>query len=164
MNSYSAKEIVQIGIEIEKNGEAFYRAAADGAESPEVRTLFADLAGWEMNHVSIFQSIGDEIQNETPLTTEMDENDLAVQYLKATADSHIFVKNKNMEKLAHNCKSEMEALEMALTFEKDSVLLYTAMTSTMKDRSGSEKKAIEKMTREEMKHVSIIQEQIQKMM
>jgi len=42
-------------------------------------------------------------------------------HIKATAESHVFIKNKDIAGLASRVKTPGEALELALPFEKDSV-------------------------------------------
>ena len=39
-------------------------------------------------------------------------------YLKATADSHVFIRNKDIRELASKCKTPIEALDLAVGFEK----------------------------------------------
>ena len=39
-----AADVTEMAMELEKNGEAFYRAVAKKATSPDVQALFDDLA------------------------------------------------------------------------------------------------------------------------
>ena len=75
-------------------------------------------------------------------------------YLKAAADSHIFVANKEISALVANAKSPLDILHMALSFEKDSVVLYTTMKNMVPDHLG--KKDLEKIINEEITHISFI--------
>jgi len=53
-----------------------------------------------------------------------DPNQELYLYLKATADSHVFIKNRDIPHLASTCKTPLEALDLAIAFEKDSVVFY----------------------------------------
>ena len=45
-------------------------------------------------------------------------------YLRTMAESHVFVKNKDISGLASRCKTPAEALDLAIAFEKDSIVFY----------------------------------------
>jgi rubrerythrin len=79
-------------------------------------------------------------------------------YLKAAADSHIFVANKEISALLANAKSPLDILHMALSFEKDSVVLYTTMKNMVPEHLG--KKDLEKIIDEEIVHISFITRKI----
>ena len=49
---FAASDIVEIGIQIEKNGRDFYSAAADKSKDPKIKEIFRYLAGEEEKHIS----------------------------------------------------------------------------------------------------------------
>ena len=133
---FTADEIFGIGIEIEKNGRKFYAAAASEAAGVPINKLLHELALWENRHVEVFTGLRNKLPAQAKNENLYDPNDEIALYLKATADSHVFVKNTNMEALAADCKTGADILNMALSFEKDSVVFYASVREAVADGSG----------------------------
>jgi Uncharacterized conserved protein len=151
---YNAEEIYQMGVEIEKNGLAFYTAAAKSVKSPEVRKLCEELGQWESKHVALFETLKAQLPEAARRETSYDPNNELGLYLKAAADSHIFIANREISSLVANAKSPLDILNLALSFEKDSVVLYTTMKNMVPEHLG--KKSLEKIIDEEIMHISFI--------
>ena len=56
-NIFSGSEIVQIGIQIEKNGRDFYNALEKQSTSNKSKEIFRYLAGEEEKHIKVFEEI-----------------------------------------------------------------------------------------------------------
>jgi rubrerythrin len=136
---YNAEEIFQMGVEIEKNGLAFYNAAAKAAKNEEAKKLCIELGAWEARHVTLFETLKAQLPASAGHEPVYDPDDELGLYLKAAADSHIFVGKQEITSLVENAKSALEILELALTFEKDSVVLYTTMKSMVPERLGKKR-------------------------
>ena len=50
-------ELPDVGRQLEKSGEAYYRAVAEKMESARVKALFEDLAEQEVMHYRVFASL-----------------------------------------------------------------------------------------------------------
>jgi rubrerythrin len=155
---YNAYEIYQMGIEIEKNGKRFYATCAQSAENPLVRKLCQELSQWETQHVAIFQKLQNDLPASACKEITFDPDNELGMYLKAAADSHIFAVNADIDALTSKLKTASDILGMALTFEKDSVVLYVSMQRLVPESLG--KKNLEKIIDEELKHISIITRQM----
>jgi rubrerythrin len=155
---YNAEEIYQMGVEIEKNGLAFYAAAAQSVKNADVKKLCEELGQWEGKHVALFEALKAKLPEAARQETSYDPNNELGMYLKAAADSHIFVANKEITALVANAKSPLDILHMALSFEKDSVVLYTTMKNMVPEHLG--KKDLEKIIDEEIMHISFITRKI----
>ena len=156
--NFNANEIFQIGVEIEKNGKAFYQAAAKSAKTPEVKKLFEELSRWESGHIAIFESLKNKLAESAREETAFDPDNEALLYLKAAADTHVFGQNANAEALAGECKTALAALKMALNFEKDSVVVYANMRNLVPEKLG--KPDIDKLLNEELQHISMLNDKI----
>ncbi|MBN1983055.1 MAG: ferritin family protein [Chitinivibrionales bacterium] len=157
---YSAEEIYDIGIQIEINGREFYKSAAKKTADPDTKRLCNDLGNWEEKHVEIFERLKEEFcSNEKDALLDLDQQQYL--YLKATADNHIFLKTLDIAALVAQCKNPVEILEMALKFEKDSVVLYLSMSDLVPEKLG--RSHIAELVNEELRHVYIIQEQISRL-
>jgi rubrerythrin len=155
---YSAFEIYEMGIEIEKNGKKFYSACAQSAESADVKKLCEELSQWETQHVAIFEKLQKDLPDSARRETTFDPDNELGMYLKAAADSHIFAVNTDIAALTSSLRTAGDILGMALSFEKDSVVLYASMLNMVPEHLG--KKTIEKIIEEELKHISIITRQM----
>lgn len=150
----SIDEVYQVGVEIEKNGRAFYQAAARATSDPEVKTLCEELAAWETKHVELFENLRRELPEGAREGAAFDPAAEERQYLKATADSHVFVANKEMSALVSRCTSSAALLDLAIQFEKDSVVFYSAMKQLLPpcDACGS----LDALIDEELRHIGIL--------
>ncbi len=152
--NFNASEVFEMGIEIEKNGKAFYDEAAKSTKDAGVRKVFADLAEWECQHIVIFEKLKASLVGRAQAAAVYDPYNEVQLYIKAAADSHIFLQNTNTKKLAAECKTSLEALQIALSFEKDSVVLYRAMEEMVPEDLGHAD--VSRIIREELKHIAII--------
>jgi rubrerythrin len=159
--SYSADEIYQIGVQIEKNGKRFYEVASQKAGEKAVKDLFESLSKWEDEHVRLFTALRANLPQGAREQVSYDPGNELQLYLKAAADSHIFRVDADIAGLASRCKTAQDALSMALTFEKDSVVLYATMKNIVPEHLG--RGQVEKILNEELKHVSIITAEMHKL-
>ncbi|MDD5678356.1 MAG: ferritin family protein [Kiritimatiellae bacterium] len=155
---FNADEIFQIGVEIERNGKAFYQAAAKSAQTSETKKLFEELAKWESGHIIVFETLKNKLAESARENTAFDPDNEALLYLKAAADTHVFGRNANAEALAEECKTTRAALKMALGFEKDSVVVYANMRNLVPEKLG--KPDIDKLLNEELQHISMLNDKI----
>ncbi len=149
---FNADEIFQIAEEIERNGAAFYRKAAEMFEQEGPKVTFLELADWEEEHLRTFTSMHSEITAEEAKPTTYDPEGQAEMYLQAFADGHVFdTKVKPADRLAGG-ESVPDILRMAIGLEKDSVAFYTGLKELVPARLGKDK--IEKIITEEMSHIT----------
>jgi len=152
--NFNAREIFDIGVQIEVNGKAFYEAAAKKVAETSMKDFFLELAAWENTHIKLFSELRDALPKTAGNSPVFDPNDEAAMYLQATADSHVFVKNKDMVGLVAGCKGPHDILELAMTFEKDSVVYYTTMKKVVPPNLGQDK--VDRLIDEEIKHISML--------
>lgn len=156
----TADEVFAIGLDIEKNGYAFYTAAAAGAAGHTIKILLTELAAWESKHIEIFRNLRKMLPPETKEANLFDPADELSLYLKATADNHVFILNSDMDKLVAACNAPAEILSLAMSFEKDSVVFYSSVREAV-DRQES-KAQIELLIHQELSHIGYITREMQK--
>jgi rubrerythrin len=149
--SFNADEIFQMGVLIETNGQKFYEAVAKSASDPPAQKLFLDLSRWESQHIELFKKLKQKLPESAKREDLFDPNQELSLYLKATADSHVFIKNRDMPHLASTCKTPLEALDLAIAFEKDSVVFYTTMKKLVPEHLGKDE--IDTLIDEEISHI-----------
>jgi rubrerythrin len=158
---YTAEEIYEIGLGIERNGKTFYEAAADTTTQGMVRDLFGNLGKWETGHIELLMRLKAGLPKTACEPRAFDpENELPL-YLKAASDSHIFKAGADIVGLVSRCKTAMDALSMALVFEKDSVVLYSTFFNLVPADSG--RTDVERILQEELKHVVYITNEMKKL-
>lgn len=145
---FSIQEIIEIAIEIEKNGAVFYHALAESADTARLRELFAYLAEEEKSHIARFQEI-----LESAGGYQISEAYYATQYMgymKALADERVFKRDISVAGVADRARSLREAIDIAIGFEKESILFLHEMWEIVRE---SDKKAIQKLLDEERDHL-----------
>ncbi|RPJ04041.1 MAG: hypothetical protein EHM36_11375 [Deltaproteobacteria bacterium] len=157
----NANEIFQIGARIEANGKLFYETAASQAQEGPAKRLFQELASWENQHIDLFEKLRLKLP-EVAKREELFDPDAELQaYIKATADSHVFVKNRDISALVSGLKTPLEILDLATVFEKDSVVFFTVMKRAVPEAYGKE--LIDALIIEEIKHMAILTREIEKL-
>jgi rubrerythrin len=141
-------DITELAMELEKSGEAFYRAVAEKADSQAVRDLFVDLADQEVMHYKVFKKLAQSIQDQPFMTDE--EWDRYQRYLESTVDSAFFEGPDKALSAAESVEDEQEAIGMAMRFEKETMLFFYDLRDVI-PATGQD--AIEKVIAEEKKHV-----------
>ncbi|MFU8855376.1 MAG: hypothetical protein ACNA8S_00055 [Deferrisomatales bacterium] len=147
-------EIYLVGVEIEKNGRAFYTAAAAATTDPEVRALCGELAAWEAKHVELFEELRRKLAPQASEGGAFDPADEEREYIRATADGHVFVKNRDIGGLVARCTSAAALLDLAIQFEKDSVVFYSAMKQLLPRAPG-----LDALIDEELRHIGLLTRQ-----
>lgn len=151
---FNADEILQIGVQIESNGQKFYETISQNTSDSSTQKIFLDLAKWESQHIELFKKWQTELLDSARRGDLFDPNQELHLYLKATADSHVFIRNKDIPELASKCKTPVEALELAVTFEKDSVVFYTSMKKLVPEHL--EKNQLDTLIDEEIRHIFML--------
>jgi rubrerythrin len=145
---FNAEEIFEMAEQIEKNGEAFYKAAAEGVSEQANKDFLLELAAMEVEHAVTFAKMKSELTAAEKEGTVFDPNGEAPLYLKALADTRVFFEKETDT-------SSMEAiLKDAITAEKDSIVFYLGMKDLVEEEQG--RKRIGAIIKEEMSHIRLL--------
>ncbi|MDD4782549.1 MAG: ferritin family protein [Syntrophaceticus sp.] len=152
ISMFSGEEIVEIALQIEKSGKEFYEKALDYAESDKVKEALVYLAKEEEEHTKTFSEIGKELKgNFKPNEQYVGEYG---DYVKSLVNSHIFNVSK-VEDLVKEIKNDKDILRFALSFEKDSIVIFQEFKNAA-NKQGAE--LLEKLINEEKGHIKKINE------
>lgn len=121
---FAGSEIVEIGIQIEKNGRDFYSTLAMNSNNPKVKEICKYLAEEEDKHIAAFQKIFDSVEKYEPASAYPGEY---FAYMNALASGYVFTQKEKGKIIAESIKSDKEALKRAIGFEKDSIVFYEGM-------------------------------------
>ncbi len=145
MSLLSPGEVIQFAVNIEENGQHFYRSFAEKLKSDDEKKIFNYLADEEAKHIQIFKAMLKKIEKFEPATSYPDEY---FGYLKAYSDTLIFTKDK-LEKEVAKITSGKEAADFGIRRELDSILYYQEAKSFVPKK---EKSIIDNVISEERKH------------
>jgi rubrerythrin len=149
--SFSADEVFEMAMDIEKNGEAYYRKALTLAKSADVKAVLTDLMEQEQHHYATFKGLRDKLPPRASLPTVADPESEEYLYLDALVKSRLFNTTREAEALAAKSGNEIEALKSALIFEKDTVLFFQTMKAMTDERLG--RGDIDRIIEEEHRHI-----------
>jgi rubrerythrin len=150
MSVYSVNEVIEMAVQIEHNGYAFYNEALKhkGLDASSQK-LLTTLRDQELNHEKTFLALRDEADVKG-LEMTMDW-ELISSYLKTIVESRLFTNETSAIKAATQAIDFNAILDAAINFEKDTLLYF----HTIKDAINSEKGkfAVAKIIHEEITHI-----------
>lgn len=153
-HKFNAREILEMAEQIERNGNAFYRKAAEDVEGDDIKKFLTDLADMEVSHEKLFIEMKNQLSDKEKEDVVFDPNDDTAQYIQALADARVFFKKEI------DTTSIVEVLKEAIVAEKDSIVFYLGMKDMVPAGNGKER--IDEVIREEMKHIQVITNQLKK--
>ncbi len=128
MNDPTLKQVLQLAVINEQNGERFYQGLAlRYRNDPEVHRIFKRLADDEAAHEAQFQKLMDAAEEDKPADRIYEQAD----YLRALSISKFFKKDafKDLDAI----KSPEDALVNALEFEKSTLFYYQGVAEVFGD-------------------------------
>lgn len=124
---FSMKDICDVAIQIEKNGEQVYRNAQAETNNDKLRKLLGWMADEENQHALWFAKLAEKeaapVQH--PQIEEMGEN-----LLKDSIGDQTFSLN---ETDLHQATTITQVIEQAIEFEKDTVIFYEMLREFIDD-------------------------------
>lgn len=145
MSTLSAQTVLQWAIEIERNGEAFYRTVAASSQDREIRNLLQDLAHQEQRHHRTFE----RMLSKAPAAPEDEASEDDRIYLETALADALIGPDKGMER-ARQAQTEEEAVRAAMAFEKDTLLFFYELAEAVPE---SQVQAVRAVIDEERDHL-----------
>ena len=143
---FSEREILEIAIRMEKNGENEYRRAMGTASDQALASLLEWMAAEEQEHGVFFSGLLEKLEtlSESPFGIEMDAT-----FLKdLIGGSALSLKSVDFAAV----DSVDDLLDIFVGFEEDSILFYRMILPMIED--GETRSQVEKIITEEKKHIS----------
>ncbi len=133
-NVFAGSEIIEMGIQIEKNGKDFYDTVIAQTKDEKAKNIFKYLAGEEEKHIVTFQKILDSVHKYEPPESYPGEY---FAYMKALASEYIFTQKDKGREIAKSAKSDKEVVRLGMKFEKDSIIFYEGMKKVVPEGQGN---------------------------
>lgn len=145
---FNADDVFEMAEQIERNGAAFYRKAAESVSDPDARQFLVDLAIMEDNHEKTFSSMRNRLSEAEKTQTVFDPQNEAAAYLKALADTRVFFEKEI------DTTSMQAILKAAILAEKDSIVFYLGMKDLVPEGLGQTH--LDGIIKEEMSHIKLL--------
>jgi rubrerythrin len=137
-----------MALQIEANGEAFYEAAAERSDDPEMAALFEDLAARERRHYEVFEEMAEAV-GPPPEPSGEAIGDYA-SFLQVALDNAIFGGPDKALRMAEEASNRDAALRAAMGLEKDTMLFYYDLREMVDD---ADQATITDIINEEKQHL-----------
>lgn len=146
---FSIKEILDLAVQIEKNGEATYRAAARGTTHPVLAPLLEWMADEEARHAAWFAEKAREAADtfRTPVLEELNQGLLT----QLVAGQSFSLKDADFTRM----QTVAQLLAVSVGFEEDTVLFYEMLKPFIEDPATLEQ--LEAIIAEENRHIEKLQ-------
>lgn len=150
---FNADEILKIAENIEKNGTAYYKKAAELSEDPEAVKVFKRLAAMESEHAVTFGKMIASLEKGSgadyaPVDTTGDED----AYLKSIASTYLFDNSGNPLEDLNETPDPANIIRFAIRKEQESISFYLLMKESVPPALGQE--WIDAIVCEETSHIS----------
>lgn len=152
---FSALELFDLAIETERNGCAFYAAAAAAATDAAVQRTMAGLGRAEAEHEKMFVRLRDAaspaaapvVLNETYAGEQM-------EYMLALLRARVLRDEATALQVVADMQSDDAALDFAIAFEKDTILFMQQMRELIPE---SDRESVAVLIQQEFSHVRLLQ-------
>lgn len=147
---FSAREVLDIAIQIERNGEKIYRDAVAVVSDESLCSTLKWMAEEERSHAGWFAELKDGLQEENG------RNLMAEAFGRELFDDVLKNRSFSLEEVDFSqIEHRQQLLETFIEFEKDSVLFYQVLQPFVRDAETSQK--LEMIISEERRHIEMLQ-------
>ena len=144
---FSGSEIIEVAVQIERNGYSFYKTLANSLNDKDIKELFTNLADEEKEHIKSFQSLYESFKDYKP---DIADDEEYYDYVNMLASMNVFTKKEGMDEVLSKIKDKKDALNMAIQFEKDSIIFFAEIKGLVRE---SERDAVEDLICQEQRHL-----------
>jgi rubrerythrin len=148
----NAEEILEVACQMERNGAAFYRRAAERVDDPASKKLLLELADFEDQHESMFSDMRADAEVLDKLLG--DPGSEASKYLQALAGGHVFSEAENPAARIKDNMSPQDIFKVAIELEIAAVVFYQGIREVFTEDARRSK--LDALVHEEMRHVTVL--------
>lgn len=146
---FQIREIIDLAIQIEKNGERIYRNALQLVSNPSLSSLLQKLADEEVQHIEWFSNLKQRINS------TIDDPQLEAMG-KSILNSILGNQAFSLEDVDFSKIMRIDdLLKVAIEFERDTVLFYEMIRPLIDDAGASDH--LNKIIEEENQHIQTFQ-------
>jgi len=146
-NLLNVSEVIEFAIYIETNGYKFYVETMKKFNDKKLMELFQFLADEEFKHETTFKQLLKQTGTFTPPESYAGEYEA---YMKDFLKTHALSNDEALKEKLDSIKTTDDAVQVALDFEKDSIVLFSMLKKYIEDKN---KPFVEKIIQEEITHI-----------
>ncbi|MBN1848695.1 MAG: ferritin family protein [Deltaproteobacteria bacterium] len=151
---FTFREIIDLAIRIEQNGEKTYRKAQNEVLNPLLTPTLKRLADDEKEHIKWFEEFRDRVGGQA---VQSGLEEMGKSLLQGVLGDQAFsIQEADFSKI----DDLQTLLELSLEFEKDTILFYEMLSAFVTDQNTI--KQLEIIIQEEKNHVRILGEWLNK--
>ena len=147
---FSIREIFDLAVRIEENGEKFYREALKGISVLSIRSLIEWLADEEVKHKEWFLNRRNTVKAKTD---NIQMEDMGSRILKEIMGDQTF-SLKEVDVGTINTLGDLIAI--AIEFERDTVLFFEMLSALVDDKTTTE--GLAEIIEEENRHIALLED------
>jgi rubrerythrin len=147
---FSSADIIDLAIQIEKNGEKVYRDALEVVQNQAIASILRWLADEEVEHAAWFSELKQAVRK-VPVDRRLEDMGRDILH-GILGDASFSLKEADFSKLG----GIENLLKLAIEFERDTVLFFEMFESFVEDRESLEH--LNKIIEEEQRHIEVLQE------
>lgn len=153
MFTCNPSELMELAIQIEKNGYNYYTKMLKQAKDEGVIKIFTYLAKEEKQHIDDFKKLRDSIAEPAYEIADEYNSPEMETYLKAMFDGRVFPNLESLDEIANEITNDEEAIRHALSFEKDTIVFFSEILN-MLGEDEENKSVIKELIRQEKIHIA----------
>lgn len=154
MISFNADEVYEMAEQIERNGAAFYRAAAGSVGSEPLQQMLLELADMEDDHERVFHGMREQLASAERTGERFDPTGEGALYLHAMVQGKVFDTRSEKARRVATAGDVVEIFETAIDAEKDSIVFYVTVKKMIPSDEGKAK--VDEIIEQEIGHVATL--------
>lgn len=155
---FNADEVYEMAEQIERNGAAFYRKAAENMDGPDLRKLLLDLASMEDDHERSFHDMRSGLPSHQRTEEKFDPTGEGALYLHAMVQGKVFDPKANPAGRLDGSEDAGDILRAAIEMEKNSIVFYLTIKKMVVGEGC--KGRIDDIIEQEVGHVALLSSQL----
>jgi len=153
---FKATEIVEMAVQEERNGVAYYEALAKKTADPKVKAFAERMAGEERRHEREFTELRQQLGGYIPAESLEGEY---LAYVRALVNDRFLPSEGKAREAVLRAANDREVIQAALRFEKETLLFFSEMKHFVPQRHAP---VIDTLMGEERQHIADLSELLQK--
>jgi rubrerythrin len=147
---FTAKELLDIAVRLERNGDTIYRQAIEKVTNPELASLLEWMADEEVKHAEYFEKMKSEVT--AAPTNEVAEEFGRKLFNEMLGDQSFSLKDVDFRQI----DQVNDMITTFIEFEKDTVLFYKMLDAFVDNEENQE--TLRRIIDEENRHIERLQD------
>ena len=158
MITFNADEVFEMAEQIERNGAAFYRKAAENFRGLDLSKVLLDLAAMEDDHEREFRAMRLELPPQLRTEEKFDPVGEGALYLHAMVQGKVFDPRAEPARELNGSEKPGDILRAAIEMEKNSIVFYLTVKKMVQLPAGQAR--IDDVIEQEMGHIALLSRQL----